>query len=173
MNHLTYRYRSTKLMKTYRQLFQNYVPRNAPYFSKSGDFSISNTAAGAYLETARVFTREDILLFSKVSGDVNRVHYEAVPPFDHPIVHGILVSSLFSYLISFDGAIYLNQTLEFKAPVHVGSAVIARVEVIDSKLRSIGNIVTCRTTCRAKGSGVLAIDGKATVLLPSKGNKCN
>lgn len=137
---------------------------------RRGNLSPSHTQVGAWLETDRIFTTAQVLEFGHLSGDVNRIHSDAVfaatTPFKAPIVHGILVASLFSFLMSFDGAIYLKQSLEFRAPVLVGALVTARVQVIEARSRSIGMFVTCETTCRT-ADGEVAVSGIATVIFPT------
>ena len=108
-----------------------------------------------------------MLAFSSLTGDVNSVHFQPSKQFHRPIVHGILVASLFSYLVSFDGAIYVKQSLEFKAPVFVGCPVYARVEVTESRVRSRGTFATCSTICLIDERKPIAIEGTAVVILPA------
>jgi enoyl-CoA hydratase len=136
---------------------------------KYGPLSPRNPAIGAWLETERVFAAEDVRAFSALTGDNNPIHhdhrYAATTSFKSPIVHGILVASLFSFLMSFDGAIYFKQTLDFRAPVYVGAKVLARVEVTEVRQRSIGVFVTCSTSV-TRDDGATAITGVATVIFP-------
>lgn len=135
-------------------------------FTRTGTLSPSNVHKGAYIETERIFTAQDVLSFSTLTGDVNPVHFQPSELFKQPIVHGILVASLFSFLVSFDGAVYVKQTLDFKAPVIVGSPVYARVEVVESHVRSKGTFVKCTTVCLINERKVVAVEGTATVILP-------
>jgi 3-hydroxybutyryl-CoA dehydratase len=64
------------------------------------------------------------------------------------------------------GAIYVSQSLNFKAPVYIGSEVTASMEIIDAKVTRKGSLLKCRTVCRVVDTGVIAIDGEAKVLLP-------
>lgn len=50
-----------------------------------------------------------------------------------PVVHGMLVSSLFTGILGtlLPGAIYVRQSLEFRHPVYVGDHVTGRVTVVD------------------------------------------
>ncbi|CAM9255911.1 unnamed protein product, partial [Ectocarpus fasciculatus] len=80
-----------------------------------------------------------VATFATISGDNNPLHldpdYASKTAFGGAIVHGILVSGLFSTLFgrTIHGCVYLNQTLEFKKPVYVGANVLAKVEVTEIK----------------------------------------
>jgi 3-hydroxybutyryl-CoA dehydratase len=62
------------------------------------------------------------------------------------------------------GAIYMQQTLNFKAPVRIGDTVIARVEV--TELSERGHRVKLACTCEVDGNIVL--DGEALVKVPTR-----
>jgi acyl dehydratase len=110
---------------------------------------------GQYAEVHRKFTQDDVNLFGRLSGDMNPVHF---PPtttpettiqqdsssssssssqHTQPIVHGILLSSLFSNIFGtlIPGAIYRHQSLKFHNFVHVNEDIVGRVVV--TKLRQI------------------------------------
>lgn len=107
--------------------------------------------------------------FAEVSGDKNPLHldpdFAATTRFRKCVVHGMLTSAMFSTLFATNipGAIYLSQSLQFTAPVHVLDAVTARVEVRDISKRR----VTCVTTVRNDTTAQLAVKGEATVLVPA------
>lgn len=86
--------------------------------------------------------------------------------FGGTIVHGIFTSSLFSTIFGrgIPGAIYVDQSLAFKRPVHVGKEVTARVELLEVKPKRKGNLLVCATTCTVDGE--IVVEGKASVLLP-------
>jgi len=68
---------------------------------------------------------------------------------DPPIVHGMLVSSVFSSVFGtlVPGCVYRSQTLTFRSPARVGEAVTGRLEVIRARaMRGKGILVTCSTT---------------------------
>lgn len=117
------------------------------------------------------FTADDVTKFAILSGDNNPIHldeeYASKTIFKKPIVHGILVSGLFSSLIANDlpgeGSIYLHQSLDFKAPVFHNQKVKAIVTVLSVK--SEKNIYTLETICLDFESGELLIEGKAVVIL--------
>jgi acyl dehydratase len=108
-----------------------------------------------YAEIQRIFTQDDVNLFGRLSGDMNPVHFPLEDGFltsstdaddsdgsssdskKAPIVHGILLSSLFSNIFGtlIPGAIYRYQTLKFHHVVHVDELVVGKVVV--TKLRQI------------------------------------
>ena len=59
---------------------------------------------GDVLKKTRVFTEEDVLQYSKVSRDSNPLHTDSDAArnvgFEGPLVHGMLVASLFPHIIS-------------------------------------------------------------------------
>jgi 3-hydroxybutyryl-CoA dehydratase len=62
------------------------------------------------------------------------------------------------------GAIYLSQSLRFRAPVHVGDTVVARVtvkEVVPEKRR-----VVLETLCLV--GETVVVEGEATIYIPPR-----
>jgi len=121
---------------------------------------------------AKTITDADIVLFAGISGDINPVHlnheFASETMFEGRIAHGMLSASFISTVIGTKlpgpGAIYLSQTLKFKAPVRAGDTVQARTtitEVILDKRR-----VAMRTVCSV-GDKVV-IEGDAVVMVPSR-----
>ena len=125
---------------------------------------------GSVLSMERVFTRNDIEAFSNVSCDKNPLHFEkeAVDPnFPGPVVHGMLVASMFSAIVgnSIPGSIYLTQNFKWAHPVYAGDIVVARVEVLKLKKFRDAMIASMKTTCKNQDE-VLIIDGRAMCKLP-------
>ena len=120
----------------------------------------------------KAFTEKDVLSFATLSTDTNPLHldqkFASQTIFGEPIVHGILVASLFSGLIGVvlpgTGSIYLGQNLSFKAPVRLHEEVTATVEVI--KIRDDKPIVTLKTIC-VNSLGETVIEGEAVVKAPA------
>ena len=129
----------------------------------SSKFKIGDKA-----KLSKAFTEKEVELFAKISTDDNPIHldqkYAEDTVFGQRIVHGILVSSLFSGLIGGrlpgHGAVYLGQSLSFKAPVYINEKVKVSVEVI--KIREDKPIITLRTLC-VKSDWTIAIEGEAIV----------
>lgn len=124
---------------------------------------------GQTAQVTRKFTEHDVGQFSELSLDFNPVHldpdYAEQSMFGQRIVHGMLVSSLFSGLLGKhlpgEGTIYLGQDLKFKKPVYLDQEVTAQVEVIE--VRNDKPIITLATTC-VNDEGEVVISGQAVVL---------
>ncbi len=131
------------------------------------DLSIGQSAT-----FGKTISEADILMFAGVSGDTNPVHldaeYAAETPFKERIAHGMLSAGLISAVLGTKlpgpGAVYVGQTLKFRAPVKIGDTVTARAEVIE--LEPSKRRVVLRTQCLIKGKVV--VDGEATVMVPSR-----
>jgi 3-hydroxybutyryl-CoA dehydratase len=125
---------------------------------------------GAAAESAHVVTEIDVVDFARVSGDHNPIHldeaYAATTPFKGRIAHGILIASYISALIADKlpgpGAIYVDQTLNFRRPVKLGDEVKTRVEITALDERRAHAVMAC--TCSVNGKAVLT--GQATVMVP-------
>ncbi|ABV87076.1 MaoC family dehydratase [Shewanella pealeana] len=112
--------------------------------------------------------QQSVVQFASLAEDYNPVHldanFAASTPFERPIVHGMLASSLLSGLLASElpgsGTIYLGQTLKFVCPIFVGETITAKVEV--KHIREDKPIATL-TTQVFNQDGKLAVDGEATV----------
>lgn len=116
---------------------------------------------------AKTITEADIVMYAGISGDTNPVHLNAEfaekTIFKERIAHGMLsaglLSTVFGTKLPGPGAIYMNQNLNFKAPVCIGDTVVARVT-----LREInGKRVTFDCACTIGETVVL--DGEATLMV--------
>ncbi len=121
----------------------------------------------------RTLTKQDIQLFATVTGDMNPAHldeaYAKTDIFHQIVGHGMWTGSMFSVLLGMQlpgpGTIYLQQTLKFLRPVHLGDVVTASVKVIakDDKHKRI----TFATLCtNQKGEHV--VEGEAIALAPAE-----
>jgi acyl dehydratase len=126
---------------------------------------------GDYVELQHSFSSEDVEIFSKISTDFNPIHLDEEVAskgiFGKKIVHGILVSSLFSGLIANKlpgpGSVYLHQELKFLKPVFHDEKIIARIEIIEiRKDKPIFNL----NTSVIKKTGEYVIKGYAIIKLP-------
>ncbi len=121
----------------------------------------------------RRFSELDVRNFADLSEDRNPLHldeaYARTTVFGRRIVHGVLVSSMFSALLATTlpgrGTIYLKQSLSFQKPVYLDEEIIASVEVIS--IREDKPIVTLRTLCK-NDKGEIVIDGEAVVKVPAE-----
>ena len=93
---------------------------------------------GQTAQTSKQITQTDLTLYAAVTGDFNPVHfdpvYSAQTRFKGPIAHGMIAAGLVSGLMGMNlpgpGTIYLQQTLNFLAPVKVNDVITACVEVV-------------------------------------------
>ena len=116
-------------------------------------------------------TDRDIELFAEVSEDRNPVHlddaYAQDTIFGGRIAHGMFTASLISAVIGGQlpghGAVYMEQSLRFLAPVRPLDLVRAEVEVVGVEHAKRRVRLDCR--CRVGERKVL--EGLATVLAPS------
>ena len=133
---------------------------------------IEDMEEGMSARLTRRLDEEAVRTFAALTGDVNPVHldatYAAETPFKRPIVHGMLTASLISAVLGTQlpgkGAIYVSQSIQFRAPVYVGDDVTAEVTVtaIDTRRRR----VTFATRCLVGDKEVLR--GEAVLIAPSR-----
>ncbi len=140
--------------------------------SDSHGYYLEDLSVGMEASYGKTITEADILLFSGVSGDTNPVHldenFAKDTMFKGRIAHGMLTASLISTVLGTKlpgpGAIYMSQTLRFKAPVRPGDTAQATctIKEIDTEKRR----VTFTCDCRVDGKTVL--DGEAVIMVASK-----
>ena len=139
---------------------------NAGYF-------IEDLKPGLSASFTKTVTEADIVKFAEVSGDTNPVHldqaYAEKTPFKTRIAHGMLsagfISAVLGTKLPGPGAIYMSQTLRFKAPVKIGDTVTATctvTEIIAEKRRAV-----LSTVCKV--GDTVVIEGEAMVMVPSRG----
>ncbi len=132
------------------------------------DLEVGQTAS-----LARTVSESDVYTFAGITGDSNPVHinqeFAETTLFKERIVHGMfsagLISAVLGTRLPGPGAIYLDQTLKFKAPVHINDTLTATatIDEIDAKRRR----VKLTTVCTVKGKVVA--EGAATVMVDSRG----
>ncbi len=140
-------------------------------------YDIEDMNVGMSATFSKTITEADIVLFAGVSGDTNAIHineeYAATTAFKGRIAHGMLSASVISAAVANrlpgPGAIYLNQQLNFLAPVRPGDTVHATVKVRELH-RDRGRVVL-ETTCSVRG--VMVIDGEALVKVDSAVRRAN
>ena len=114
----------------------------------------------------------DVVGFAEVTGDRNPIHlsehFAAKTPFGTRIAHGLYTASLISAVLGTrlpgPGAIYISQTLHFRAPVKIGDTVEVKVtvaELMPEKFRA-------RLVCSCTVGEEIVLDGEAWVKVPSK-----
>ena len=125
--------------------------------------------AETYSKTVR---SSDVVGFAEISGDRNPIHlsehFAAKTPFKSRIAHGLYTASLISAVIGTrlpgPGAIYVSQTLHFKAPVKIGDTVDAVVQV--AELIEQGHRV--KLLCKCSVGSTVVLEGEALVKIPPR-----
>ena len=121
---------------------------------------------------AKTVSKSDIASFAEVTGDKNPVHldddYAAKTIFKEPIAHGMLtagyISAVFGMEMPGPGAIYVSQTLNFRAPVRGGDRVVAKVRVMElypAKRRA-------RFECICTVGDKVVLEGEAVLMVPAR-----
>ena len=105
-----------------------------------------------------IFTISDNLIdnFAKLSGDYNAIHFDDKKAVEYGfkarIAHGMIAGAMISKVIASklpgDGSIYLNQMLNFKAPIYVGDEIKVGIKII--KLKLAKRIVELETNVHKK-----------------------
>ena len=117
-------------------------------------------AIGMAESTSCPIASADVVEFAELTGDRN--------PIQKRIAHGLYTAGLISAVLGTrlpgPGAIYISQTLNFRAPVFIGDTVTVRVEVAELVPERRRARLAC--TCTVKGETVL--DGEAWVKVPAR-----
>jgi len=124
---------------------------------------------GSFTKTV---SESDVYLFAGITGDMNPAHINEVAMkesrFGGRIAHGMLSAGFISAVLGMKmpgpGTIYLRQTVNFLAPVHIGDTITATCEVVDV---IDGKRLRIRTTCTNQ-DGTVVVDGEALVLPPKE-----
>ncbi|HET9478743.1 MAG TPA: MaoC family dehydratase [Pyrinomonadaceae bacterium] len=132
-----------------------------------------NFTVGDSAEIKKTIEQADIDAFAEVTGDHNPVHvdeeFAKTTRFGRRIAHGMLTASLISSVLANklpgEGSVYLNQTLQFVAPVFPGDEITARVTV--KEIREDKPILKLETICMNQRDEIV-IRGEATVLAADK-----
>lgn len=131
------------------------------------EFSLDEVAS-----VAKTVTEFDVIAFAGLSGDNNPIHldeaYARETRFGTRIAHGMLSASLISAVLGTrlpgPGAVYMSQTLFFRAPVLLGAEVTASariVELITAKSR-------IRLACEARVGDEVVLEGEALMFVPKR-----
>jgi 3-hydroxybutyryl-CoA dehydratase len=120
----------------------------------------------------KAVSSSDVVGFAEVTGDRNPIHlsehFAAKTPFGTRIAHGLYTASLISAVLGTrlpgPGAIYISQTLNFRAPVKIDDIVdvsVSVVELLPEKYRA-------RLACACTVGDEVVLDGEAWVKVPSR-----
>jgi len=119
----------------------------------------------------KTIASSDVVGFAQLTGDRNPIHlsehFAAKTQFGRRIAHGLYTASLISAVLGTrlpgPGAVYISQTLNFRAPVRIGDRVDVTVtvaELIPARQRA-------RLACSCKVGDEIVLDGEAWVKVPS------
>jgi 3-hydroxybutyryl-CoA dehydratase len=142
---------------------------------------MAGAAKGVYFEDlsvgqeaslSNIVTEGVIKAFADISGDTNPVHldadYAAKTIFKERIAHGMLaaayISAVFGTKLPGPGAIYISQTLSFKAPVKIGDTVVTTVKVAEL----IAEKRRAKFACVCSVNGKPVVEGEATLMVPAR-----
>src|SRR5207342_602809 len=129
-------------------------------------------AVGMSERLSKTVASSDVVGFAQLTGDRNPIHlsehFAAKTQFGKRIAHGLYTASLISAVLGTrlpgPGAVYISQTLNFRAPVKIGDTVEVSVvvaELIPERFRA-------RLTCTCSVGDEVVLDGEAWVKVPSK-----
>jgi acyl dehydratase len=113
-----------------------------------------------------IIDEDKVKKFAELVGDYNPIHLDAEyakgTKFGKPIVHGMLISSLFSSIIATKypgpGSIYISQDIQFKNPCFVGEEIIVSVDLIEEN----SGRYKLKTQIKNKKEEIL-VDGEALI----------
>ena len=125
---------------------------------------------GEKAQFSKTISESDIYLYAGITGDLNPAHidesYARKTYFKTRIAHGMLVAGLISAVIGTrlpgPGTIYVNQTLNFLAPVQIGDTITATVEVLEKLDKKK---VRMKTVC-INQDGKTVLEGESLVSPP-------
>lgn len=135
-------------------------------------YCFEDLEVGMEASFAKTVSEADVIAFAEITGDKNPVHldadYAAKSIFKGKIAHGMLtagyISAVFGMEMPGPGAIYVSQTLNFRAPVKNGDRVVAKVRVMElypAKRRA-------RFECTCAVDGKVVLEGEAVLMVPAR-----
>ena len=133
--------------------------------------TIDELNVGQTASFTKTISESDVYMYAGITGDFNPAHvnetYAKKTAFKTRIAHGMLSAGLISNVLGNQlpgpGTIYLQQNLNFRAPVTIGDTITATVEVIEvirEKKR-----VRLKTVCTNQDN-VVVLDGEALISPP-------
>lgn len=133
--------------------------------------TMSDLTLGESATFTKTITEADVILFAGITGDFNPVHiddvYAKTTMFQGRIVHGCLISSLFSTILGTKlpgyGSIYLGQESKFLKPVRINDTITATVTITEMNVER--NRCKLETTAHNQ-NGELVVTGFATIMPP-------
>ena len=134
--------------------------------------SFEDLALGLAERLDKTVSAADVVGFAEITGDRNPIHlsehFAARTPFGTRIAHGLYTAGLISAVLGTrlpgPGAVYLSQTLNFRAPVRIGDTVTVTVtvaELLPERRRA-------RLACECRVGAEVVLDGEAWVKVPAR-----
>ena len=121
-----------------------------------------NPKIGDIVSYKRVISPNEVLTFSKLSGDINPLHFDtkfsAETRFESPIIHGYLLSSLFSKIVGTmfgDKVLLLSQDSCYRNPAYTGDELEVKCQV--KRIQKALNIIYLDSTISTQS--VLILNG--------------
>ena len=130
-------------------------------------------AIGDTATYTRLITNQEVEAFAAISGDHNPLHldpdYAATTSFGECIAHGMLTGALISAAIAMQlpgpGSVYLNQSLQFRAPVLLGDTLTVTLEVTEKHGKRPWVTLSCTVENQ---DGKAVAKGEAQVAAPTE-----
>jgi len=130
-------------------------------------------AIGDTATYTRLITNQEVEAFAAISGDHNPLHldpdYAATTPFGECIAHGMLTGALISAAIAMQlpgpGSVYLNQSLQFRAPVFLGDTLTVTLQVTEKHGKRPWVTLSCTVENQ---DGKTVAKGEAQVAAPTE-----
>jgi 3-hydroxybutyryl-CoA dehydratase len=134
--------------------------------------NFEDLSVGLTERLTKTVSSSDVVGFAEVTGDRNPIHlsehFAAKTPFGTRIAHGLYTASLISAVLGTrlpgPGAIYISQTLNFRAPVKIGDTVEVSVTVKELMPEKHRALLACACTVGDE----IVLDGEAWVKVPSR-----
>jgi 3-hydroxybutyryl-CoA dehydratase len=135
-------------------------------------YYFEDLALGMEASLTHVVSTQDLDTFAALTGDRNPIHldedFASRTIFKGRIAHGMLtatfISAIFGTQLPGPGAIYISQTLNFRAPVRIGDEVVATARIAELFPEKKRVLFSC--DCSVTGKTVL--EGDALLLVPSR-----
>lgn len=124
-------------------------------------------------EVKKTITEQDVQKFAEISLDSNPIHMEeefaSKTMFKGRIVHGMLTASLISAAVGTKmpgpGSVWMNQSIKWLKPVHIGDTITAVAELVE-KIDEKKHVIV-KTTCLNQNNEIVAEgEGKHKILNP-------
>ena len=138
---------------------------NKPIFIEELNIGMSKTIKN-------MITDEDIVAFSKLTGDTNPIHldekFAEKSVFGKKVAHGFLYGSFISAVLGSrlpgPGSVYISQTLKFLSPVYINDVVTTTCTIKEIDLNKNRVWLDCNSFVGSKK----VVEGLAVLKVPSK-----